>query len=414
MRDLRAQLERIRDQIDLEPAGSAQQQAAAEQSRLARRLKDIGESRRGGEVIGLLGPLEIDAATFERDLIVGGARRREAANRCVTRHASAGRAGRGRLLRSPPSACARWTRPPVCDPRDRGPRPGARIRRGAESYPHRLDRVALAIAGAGLRRGAAERAELASPGGLPGQGDGRRRRSGAGGAAGVCGGPVSLTSSPPGCPRPATSPRTELLRERRRPERLCAARVHRHGDGTARCGSPGLTTAGRPNPAPSRLHGQHRRRLLRHLRQPGRCPARPRCLPGDPPGRTAEPDLPREALTARPRLAARVDPDPRLQPARLRRAGFPPRRNQRSKITRRVHSGSQRLRSARLGAGLTRVPPAPEIDAARRSWSIPRCPRGSAPAPSAARRSVAGGTACRAGPKASVPGAAPRSPSLPS
>jgi serine/threonine-protein kinase PknG len=33
-----------------------------------------------------------------------------------------------------------------------------------------------------------------------------------------------------------------------------------------------------------------------------------------------------------------------------------------SKITRRVHSGSQRLRSARLGAGLTRVPPAPTTE----------------------------------------------------
>src|SRR4030095_4508628 len=34
---------------------------------------------RGGDVTGLLGPLEIDASTFERDLIVGGARRRDAA-----------------------------------------------------------------------------------------------------------------------------------------------------------------------------------------------------------------------------------------------------------------------------------------------------------------------------------------------
>ena len=33
--------------------------------------------------------------------------------------------------------------------------------------------------------------------------------------------------------------------------------------------------------------------------------------------------------------------------------------------TKRVSSGSQRLRSARLGAGLTRVPPAPSIDAAK-------------------------------------------------
>jgi serine/threonine-protein kinase PknG len=35
-----------------------------------------------------------------------------------------------------------------------------------------------------------------------------------------------------------------------------------------------------------------------------------------------------------------------------------------SKATRRVGSGSQRLRAARLGAGLTRVPPAPVVDAA--------------------------------------------------
>ena len=73
-------MERIRDQVDLEPAGAAQQQAAAEQSRLARRLKEIADKAgRGGDVGGLLGPLEIEAATFERDLIVGGARRREAA-----------------------------------------------------------------------------------------------------------------------------------------------------------------------------------------------------------------------------------------------------------------------------------------------------------------------------------------------
>jgi hypothetical protein len=80
IRQLRAQMERIRDQVDLEPAGATQQDAAAEQSRLARRLKEIADKAgRGGDVGGLLGPLEIDAATFERDLIVGGARRREAA-----------------------------------------------------------------------------------------------------------------------------------------------------------------------------------------------------------------------------------------------------------------------------------------------------------------------------------------------
>lgn len=77
--DLRAQLERIRDQIGLEPPGGRQQQAAETQSKLARRLRDITEkAARGGDVGGLLPPLEIDAARFERDLIVGAARRRQA------------------------------------------------------------------------------------------------------------------------------------------------------------------------------------------------------------------------------------------------------------------------------------------------------------------------------------------------
>ena len=43
-----------------------------------------------------------------------------------------------------------------------------------------------------------------------------------------------------------------------------------------------------------------------------------------------------------------------------------------SKITRRVRSGSQRLRSARLGAGLTRVPPAPVIDPTQAIMKDPR------------------------------------------
>lgn len=46
---------------------------------LARRLTDaVDKAGRGGDVGGILGPLEVEAATLERDLIVGGARRREA------------------------------------------------------------------------------------------------------------------------------------------------------------------------------------------------------------------------------------------------------------------------------------------------------------------------------------------------
>lgn len=78
LRELRAQMERIRDQVDLEPAGVDQQKAAQEQARYGRRLKEIGEkAARGGDVGGLLGPLELEASRFERDLIVNGALRRQ-------------------------------------------------------------------------------------------------------------------------------------------------------------------------------------------------------------------------------------------------------------------------------------------------------------------------------------------------
>ena len=45
-----------------------------------------------------------------------------------------------------------------------------------------------------------------------------------------------------------------------------------------------------------------------------------------------------------------------------------------SKVTKRVNSGSARLRTARLGAGLTRVPPAPVIDAAQAVMKNPEVP----------------------------------------
>ncbi|CAA9314993.1 MAG: hypothetical protein AVDCRST_MAG48-2304 [uncultured Friedmanniella sp.] len=82
LRALRAQLERIREQVGTEPPGSHQQQGAATAARLGRRLAEVGDKAgRGGDVDGLLGPLEIEASTVERDLIVGAARRREAASR---------------------------------------------------------------------------------------------------------------------------------------------------------------------------------------------------------------------------------------------------------------------------------------------------------------------------------------------
>jgi hypothetical protein len=149
IRQLRAQMERIRDQVDLEPAGSGQQEAAAHQSRLARRLKDIADKAgRGGDVGGLLGPLETEAATFERDLIVNGARRRDAA--ALVSRAQAQRAdleARESALQALVDRCVQ-----VVDPAPRyavpdvellGPVPNTAAQ--LEIYLHRLDQVSRAM-----------------------------------------------------------------------------------------------------------------------------------------------------------------------------------------------------------------------------------------------------------------------------
>ena len=78
LRDLRAQLERIRDQVALEPPALAPA-ARSKLAALASRTQELFEKRtRGGDIGGLLSTLEIDAARLERDLIVGSAQRREA------------------------------------------------------------------------------------------------------------------------------------------------------------------------------------------------------------------------------------------------------------------------------------------------------------------------------------------------
>jgi hypothetical protein len=79
--DLRVALDRLRDQVALEPDDS---RPAAQRTLdvLTERTDACAErAGRGGDVGGLLGPLENDVARFERDLIVGGARRRTARER---------------------------------------------------------------------------------------------------------------------------------------------------------------------------------------------------------------------------------------------------------------------------------------------------------------------------------------------
>lgn len=78
IRDLRAQLERIRDQVGLEPV-TVRDRAEAALAKLHRRVDEVADKhQRGGDVGGLLGPLEGDAATMERDLIVAAGNRHKA------------------------------------------------------------------------------------------------------------------------------------------------------------------------------------------------------------------------------------------------------------------------------------------------------------------------------------------------
>lgn len=78
IKQLRANLERVRDQVTLEPS-STRDAARSTLAGLSRRLEDItARAQRGADVGGLLPPLEAEASVFERDLIVGNAQRRTA------------------------------------------------------------------------------------------------------------------------------------------------------------------------------------------------------------------------------------------------------------------------------------------------------------------------------------------------
>ena len=76
LRALRASVERVRDLVDREPA-PARAAASSVLDRLDARTADVlARVQRGADAGGLLGPLELDAARAERDLIVGASSRR--------------------------------------------------------------------------------------------------------------------------------------------------------------------------------------------------------------------------------------------------------------------------------------------------------------------------------------------------
>lgn len=150
LRAMRATLERIRDLVSAEPAGAVRDGGAARLGRLERRLTELtGKAQRGGDVGGLVGPWETDAAVAERDLIVAAATRRDAERdraRAETRRAEL--IARAEAVSRTADACAARVRPaPMLGiPRVEalGPVPSDPAAVGA--YLTRLDAVGRALA----------------------------------------------------------------------------------------------------------------------------------------------------------------------------------------------------------------------------------------------------------------------------
>ena len=166
IKDLRAQCERLRDQVALEPANT-RDQAVDELAGLMSRLEAVADkAKRGADVGGLLAPLEQDATRFERDLIVGNARRRDARGQVQrARELRADLEARESALTHLAETCVRTVDPAphyaIPDVDALGPIPNTPEAIGP--YLQRLDRVgqALSLAQSKYAAALAERAELA-------------------------------------------------------------------------------------------------------------------------------------------------------------------------------------------------------------------------------------------------------------
>jgi hypothetical protein len=148
IRALRAQLERIRDQVGLEPV-TTQEVAARTLAGLILRLDQVGDrAERGADVGGMLGPLEMEATTFERDLIVGNARRRDARSKVLSaRDLRADLGARAQALEKLAAQCVATVdnapRYAVPDVEALGPVPVTPDE--IDAYLQRLDRVSQAL-----------------------------------------------------------------------------------------------------------------------------------------------------------------------------------------------------------------------------------------------------------------------------
>ncbi|QYJ04482.1 hypothetical protein KUV85_02035 [Nocardioides panacisoli] len=184
--DLRAQLVRIEDQVALEPEESREAEVARLAGLLAR-LEDVSDrARRGGDVGGLLAPLEVEVATHERDLIVGHAERRDTRDRArATLELRDDLVARAAALERLAARCAATvdTAPHYAVPDVDALGPVPQDPAGLQEHRRRLDRVSEALEWAQDRYAAAlgehhdllaeldDRAEAARAAGLGGHAD---------------------------------------------------------------------------------------------------------------------------------------------------------------------------------------------------------------------------------------------------
>lgn len=142
-------VERIRDQLPLVPSGAERDQAQAQLARLDRRLTDlVARARRGADVGGVIGPLEIDVAVLERDLIVAAAERANAAHdRKRTIQQVDELEARAEAIRALERACLAAVTPAprlaIPNVRSLGAVPQSRVDLAA--YQDRLERVSRAL-----------------------------------------------------------------------------------------------------------------------------------------------------------------------------------------------------------------------------------------------------------------------------
>jgi len=149
LRQLRAQVERVRDLVGDEPPGPSRDGATRRLTSLDATVTDlVGDAQRGADVGGRVPGAEGEAARLERDLIVGAATRREArrdAARARTQRAEL--EARGQALRALADRCVAELRPAprlaVPDVAALGPVPEDAA--AVDAYLARLDAVSRAL-----------------------------------------------------------------------------------------------------------------------------------------------------------------------------------------------------------------------------------------------------------------------------